>query len=203
MSLNFFPHYQRNCHAQFLKNCPKLHYKWHYEWHNNKRPFPCNFWLRIRSWEWYTFYKPSGSYNGTFHSKSVTFSTLPKQLKLVRTNRNQFEPVSGAHDKEQHCMGLASLQIQHSNNEDVLLDSGFNLFEIIANLCSKLYYEVLLKPGNYIVNIYEADSMFRTWIVRQCNTVWVCKLADIVTSLCSVTYALRSLVNKWNVIDIH
>ena len=59
-------------------------------------------------------------------------------------------------------MGLASLQIQNSNNEDVLLDSGFNLFEIIANLCSKLYHEVLLKPGNYIVNIYEADSMFRT-----------------------------------------
>ena len=24
--------------------------------------------------------------------------------------------------------------------------------------------------------------MFRTWIIRQCNTVWVCKLADIVTS---------------------
>ena len=25
--------------------------------------------------------------------------------------------------------------------------------------------------------------MFRTWIIRQCNTVWVCKLTDIVTSL--------------------
>ena len=25
--------------------------------------------------------------------------------------------------------------------------------------------------------------MFRAWIIRQHNTVWVCKLADIVTSL--------------------
>ena len=50
-------------------------------------------------------------------------------------------------------MGLVSLQIQNSNNVDVLLNSGLNLFDIIANLCSKLYYEVLLKSGNYIVNI--------------------------------------------------
>ena len=62
------------------------------------------------------------------------------------------------HDKEQYHMDLASLQIQNSNNADVLLDSGRNLFNIIASLCSKLYYEVLLKSGNYIVNIYEADS---------------------------------------------
>ena len=38
-------------------------------------------------------------------------------------------------------MGLVSLQIQNSNNADVLLDSGLNLFNIIVNLCSKLYYE--------------------------------------------------------------
>ena len=56
-------------------------------------------------------------------------------------------------------MGSASPQIQNSNNADVLLDSGLNLFNIIVNLCSKLYYEVLLKSGNYIVNIYEADSL--------------------------------------------
>ena len=37
-----------------------------------------------------------------------------------------------------HCVGLASLQIQNSNNADVLLDSGPNLFDIIVNLCSKL-----------------------------------------------------------------
>ena len=39
------------------------------------------------------------------------------------------------------------LQIQDSNNADVLLNSGPNLFNIMANLCSKLYYEVLLKSG--------------------------------------------------------
>ena len=52
-----------------------------------------------------------------------------------------------------HHVGLASLQIQNSNNADVLLDSGLNLFDIIANLCSKLHYEVQLKSGNYMVTI--------------------------------------------------
>ena len=48
--------------------------------------------------------------------------------------------------------------------------------------------------------------MFRTWIVRQCNPVWVCKLADSVTSLDSNSYkgsiecdtyleSLESLIN--------
>ena len=37
---------------------------------------------------------------------------------------------------------VVSLQILNSNNADVLLDSGLNLFNIMANLCSKLYYEV-------------------------------------------------------------
>ena len=40
---------------------------------------------------------------------------------------------------------------RNSNNADVLLDSGLNLFDIMANLCSKLYCEVLLKSWNYIV----------------------------------------------------
>ena len=59
-------------------------------------------------------------------------------------------------------MGLASLQIQNSNNADVLVDSGLNLFNIIANLCSKLSYQVLLKSGNYIVNLLKQIFMFRT-----------------------------------------
>ena len=46
---------------------------------------------------------------------------------------------------------VTSLQIQDSNHADVLLDSGLNLFDIMANLCSKLYCEVLLKSWNYIV----------------------------------------------------
>ena len=82
-------------------------------------------------------------------------------------------------------MGLESLQIQNSDNADVLLDSELNLFDIIANLCFKLHYEVLLKSGNYIVNLLKSTLMFRTWIVRFGHPVWVCKLAEIVTSLCS------------------
>ena len=46
---------------------------------------------------------------------------------------------------------VASLQIRNSNNADVLMDSGLNLFDIMANLCSKLYCEVLLKSWNYVV----------------------------------------------------
>ena len=53
---------------------------------------------------------------------------------------------------------VTSLQIQDSNNVDVLLDSGLNLFDIIPNLCSKLHYEVLLKSGNYIVYLLKWTS---------------------------------------------
>ena len=59
-------------------------------------------------------------------------------------------------------MGLASLQIQNSNNADVLLDSGLNLLNIIVNLYSKLYYEVLLESGNYIEYLGSRLFMFRT-----------------------------------------
>ena len=53
---------------------------------------------------------------------------------------------------------VASLQIQNSNNADVLLDSGLNLFDIMANLCSKLYREVLLKSWNYVVYLLKWTS---------------------------------------------
>ena len=53
---------------------------------------------------------------------------------------------------------VMSLQIRNFNNADVLLDSGLNLFNIMANLCSKLYYEVLLKSGNFIVYLLEWPS---------------------------------------------
>ena len=63
-------------------------------------------------------------------------------------------------------VGSASLKIQNSYNADVLLDSGLNLLNIVVNLCSKLYYKVLLKLGNYIVNLMKQTLMFRTLIVR-------------------------------------
>ena len=53
---------------------------------------------------------------------------------------------------------VMSLQIQNSNNADVLLDSGPNLFDIVANLCSKSYCEVLLKSGNYTVYLLKWTS---------------------------------------------
>ena len=58
---------------------------------------------------------------------------------------------------------VVSLQIQDSNNADVLLDSGLNLLDIIVNQCSKLHYKVLLKSGNYIVYLlkWTADLDFK------------------------------------------
>ena len=53
---------------------------------------------------------------------------------------------------------VASLQIWNSDNADVLLDSGLNLFDIMDNLCSKLYCEVLLKAWNYIVYLLKWTS---------------------------------------------
>ena len=59
--------------------------------------------------------------------------------------------------------------------------------------------------------------MFRTWRIRQCDTVWVCKLADIVTSLwlgiialpkelfyeilVFWTYYITSIWNKWKCVN--
>ena len=55
-------------------------------------------------------------------------------------------------------MGVVSLEIRDSNNADVLLNSGLNLFNIIVNLCSKLHYEMLLMSGNYIVYLLKWTS---------------------------------------------
>ena len=52
----------------------------------------------------------------------------------------------------------SELNLLNSNNADVLLDSGLNLFNTMANLCSKLYYEVLLMSGNYIVYLLKWTS---------------------------------------------
>ena len=53
---------------------------------------------------------------------------------------------------------VMSFQIQNSNNADVLLDSGLNFFDIMANLCSKLYCKVLLKSGDYVVHLLKWTS---------------------------------------------
>ena len=78
-------------------------------------------------------------------------------FKLAVTSSNRFLPVV-AHDLKGIAWLVASLQIWNSNNADVLLNSGLNLFDIMANLCSKLYYEVLLKSWNYIVYLLKCTS---------------------------------------------
>ena len=78
-------------------------------------------------------------------------------FRLAVTSANRFLPVV-AHDLKGIAWLVASLQIRNSNNADVLLDSGLNLFDIMANLCSKLCCEVLLKSWNYIVYLLKWTS---------------------------------------------
>ena len=78
-------------------------------------------------------------------------------FKLAVTSSNRFLLVV-AHDLKGIAWLVTSLQIWNSNNADVLLNSRLNLFDILANLCSKLYYEVLLKSLNYIVYLLKWSS---------------------------------------------
>ena len=78
-------------------------------------------------------------------------------FKLAVTSSNRFLPVA-AHDLKGIAWLVASLQIWNSNNADVLLNSRLNLFDIMANLCSKLYDEVLLKLWNHIVYLLKCTS---------------------------------------------
>ena len=130
---------------------------------------------KTRGWGWYIVYKSSG---GKIGNSSWGHGVLPFHIgrtwfKLAVASSNQFLPVV-AHDKWNSVMWLVmTLQIWNSNNADVLLDSGLNLFDIMANLCSKLYCEVLLKSGNYIVHLLKWTSILdfnKRGCVRQ---IWV------------------------------
>ena len=65
-----------------------------------------------------------------------------------------------------------------------MLHSGLKMSAIIFNLFSKLFYKILLKSENYVV--YWSRLCIWTCIVRLCNPVWVLKLTDIFTNLCSL-----------------
>ena len=68
---------------------------------------------------------------------------------------------------------VVSLQIWNSKNADVLLDSRLNLFDIMDNLCSKLYCEVLLTSWNYVAYLLKWTSTLnfnKRGCVRQ---IWV------------------------------
>ena len=43
---------------------------------------------------------------------SIAVKHFISSYSRMGTGRNQLGPVSGVHDKEQHCVDLASLQIQ-------------------------------------------------------------------------------------------
>ena len=81
-------------------------------------------------------------------------ATIPHREDMVQAGCDQLKPVLTsccAWQVNSVAWLVASLQIRNSNNADVLLDSGLNLFDIMASLCSKLYCEVVLKSWNYVV----------------------------------------------------
>ena len=73
----------------------------------------------------------------------------------------------------------------------MLLDSGLNLFDIMANLCSQLYCEVLLKSGNYVVYLSKWTSALHF------NKRWLCK-----TDLSGLKLSL-SIANPCSKINVY
>ena len=92
------------------------------------------------------------------------------QLKQVGTKSNQLDLVPVHHDLKGIAWLVTSLQIRNSNNADVLLNSGHNLFDIMANLCSKLCCEVLLKSWRLYCASIEVDFCFGLQQERLCKT---------------------------------
>ena len=113
-------------------------------------------------------------------------------FKLAVTSSNQFLPVV-VHDLKGIAWLVASLQIWNSNNADVLLNSGLNLFDIMANLCSKLYYKVLLKSWNYIVYLLKHTSALDFNKKGCVGQIWV----DQSSLLVLPTRALNYYIQKW------
>ena len=84
--------------------------------------------------------------------------------------------------------------------------SGLKLSVNIANPCSKLLCTVVRE----VYWIFRNQTLvFRTWMIRQCNPVWVHKLADIITSLVFMTCALSQRKcdtcswNKWECMSVN
>ena len=72
------------------------------------------------------------------HYKNVQFARQWGQLALVVTSPNQYLTSYWCTQQGIIWLSVISLLIQNSNNADVLLDSRLKLFDITANLYSKL-----------------------------------------------------------------
>ena len=103
-------------------------------------------------WGWCIVYKsPGGKIGDSGGGRGVLpFCIGRTWFKLAITNSKRFLPVY-AWQVNSVVWLVMSLQIWNSKNTGVLLDSGLNLFNNMANLRSKLYCEVLLKSWNYVV----------------------------------------------------
>ena len=119
----------------------------------------------------------------------------------VQTSSSQFSPVQCARqiDSIKASMALLchfwfGLQQGRLCNSDL---SGLKLYVNIANPCSKL----LCTEVRGVSQIFRNQILiFRTWIVRSCNPVWMYKLIDIITSLCSVLIIWTK--SHWNMIHV-
>ena len=106
---------------------------------------------KTRGWGWCIVYKSSvGKIGDSSGGCSAWGGHGSSWLWLAQTSSYQLLRMTS-----EQC---SALHIWFSNNADVLLDSGLNLFDIVANLCSKLYCEVLLKSWNYVVYLLKWTS---------------------------------------------
>ena len=157
--------------------------------------------LEMHGWGWYTLYKLTGKEMGNssggcgklyFHIERIWFI-------LAVTNSNWFLPVV-SHDKwtvSGIVWLVASLLIKTLTKEVVWFrPSGLKIFITIANPCSKLFHTEVREV--YQISMKQI-LVFRTWIVRWRNPVWVyIKLTDIVTSLLFCIYDLDKESRKCN-----
>ena len=96
---------------------------------------------------------------------------LRTSFQLAVTSSNQFLPVVCACQVNSVAWACrVTSDFGTLNNADVLLNSGLNLFDIMANLCSKLCCEVLLKSWNYIVYLLKWISTLDFKQERLCKT---------------------------------
>ena len=110
---------------------------------------------RTRGWGWYIVYKSFGRKIG---NSSGGCGVLPFHMgrtwfKLAVTSPNWFLLVV-LHDKWTVWHGLS----HHFRFRTLTMQMCCWIVDIMANLCSKLYCEVLLKSGNYIVYLLKWTS---------------------------------------------
>ena len=123
-------------------------------------------------------------------------SALHQHLVSVVTSSNQFGPVQYAWQIDSIRNSVAYCITSSSD-----FDKGGCVIQIewTKALCDSYYPcpKLLCSEVSEVNQISMKQTLvFRTWIVRWCNPVWVHKLADIITSLLLSIHSVY--ISKWS-----